>query len=103
MLSEDIAEHYLKNLIGRNLVMVSKKSSDGKTKTCRIHDLLHEFCKRKAKVENFLQCIKGDSDNMNPSSISYQKHSIPRRLCLYLQGDNLAEWSSICSDLQCFH
>ncbi|CAN4124546.1 unnamed protein product [Withania somnifera] len=32
MLSEDIAEYYLTNLIGRNLEMVSKRSSDGKTK-----------------------------------------------------------------------
>ncbi|CAN4122122.1 unnamed protein product [Withania somnifera] len=101
-LSESIAEYYLKNLIGRNLVMVSKKSSDGKIKACRIHDLLLDFCKKKAKVENFLQCIKRDID-MNPSSVCYQKHSIPRRLCLYFQGDNLAEWSSICSDVQSFH
>ncbi|WMV27930.1 hypothetical protein MTR67_021315 [Solanum verrucosum] len=75
-LSEDVAEDHLKNLIGRNLVMVSKKICDGKTKTCRIHDLLLDFCKKKAKLENFLQCIKGDNDSMNPSSISYQKHSI---------------------------
>ncbi|XP_055809994.1 putative late blight resistance protein homolog R1B-16 [Solanum dulcamara] len=102
-LSEDIAECYLKNLIGRNLVMVSKKSSDGKTKACRIHDLLLDFCKKKAKVENFLQCIKGDNDNMCPPSISYQKINIPRRLCLHSQGNNLAEWSSICSDVQSFH
>ncbi|KAK4715150.1 hypothetical protein R3W88_013488 [Solanum pinnatisectum] len=94
-LSEDVAEDHLKNLIGRNLVMISKKSCDGKTKTCRIHDLLLDFCKKKAKVENFLQCIKGDNDNMNHSSISYKKHCIPRRLCLNFQGDNLAEWSSI--------
>ncbi|XP_055809523.1 putative late blight resistance protein homolog R1B-16 [Solanum dulcamara] len=102
-ISEDIAEYYLKNLIGRNLVMVSKKSSDGKTKACRIHDLLLEFCKKKAKVENFLQCIKGDNDHMNSSSISHQKHSILRRLCLYSQFDNLSKWISICSDVQSFH
>ncbi|PHU30039.1 hypothetical protein BC332_02132 [Capsicum chinense] len=102
MLSEDIAEYYLKTLIGRNLVMVSKKSSDDKIKACRIHDLLLDFCKKKAKVENFLQCIKGDND-MYPSSISYQKHSILRRLCIHFQGDNLAEWSSICPDVQSFH
>lgn len=53
-LSEDIAEYYLR----RNLVMVFKKSCDGKTMTCRIHYLLLEFFKKKAKVENFLQCIK---------------------------------------------
>ncbi|XP_004239469.2 putative late blight resistance protein homolog R1B-16 [Solanum lycopersicum] len=99
---EDIAEDHLKNLIGRNLVMVSKMSSDGKSKSCRIHDLLLDFCKKKAKVENFLQCIKGDND-MNPSSVSCQKHNISRRLCLDVQADNLAKWSSICSDVQSFH
>ncbi|CAN4124555.1 unnamed protein product [Withania somnifera] len=102
MLSEDIAEYYLTNLIARNLVMVSKRSSDGKTKACRIHDLLHDFCKKKGKVENFIRCIKGEND-MNPSSISYQKHNIPRRVCVYFKGDNLAEWSSICSGVQSFH
>uniref|UniRef100_A0A3Q7IGE1 NB-ARC domain-containing protein n=1 Tax=Solanum lycopersicum TaxID=4081 RepID=A0A3Q7IGE1_SOLLC len=45
-LSEDIAEYYLR----RNLVMVFKKSCDGKTMTCRIHYLLLEFFKKKAKV-----------------------------------------------------
>lgn len=43
-LSEDIVEHHLKDLIGRNLVMFSKKSCDGKTKACRILDLLLDFC-----------------------------------------------------------
>ncbi|PHT67728.1 hypothetical protein T459_27215 [Capsicum annuum] len=81
-LSEDLAENYLKNLIGKSLMMVSKISSDGIIKACRIHDLLLDFCKQKAKVENFIQCIKGDNDNMNPS---YQKHSIPRSLYLHFQ------------------
>ncbi|KAF3639997.1 hypothetical protein FXO38_22347 [Capsicum annuum] len=58
-LSEDLAENYLKNLIGKSLMMVSKISSDGIIKACRIHDLLLDFCKQKAKVENFIQCIKG--------------------------------------------
>ncbi|MCD7456830.1 hypothetical protein HAX54_033313 [Datura stramonium] len=53
-LSEDLAKNYLENLIGRNLVMVAKKSPDGKIKTCRIHDLVLEFCrKKKAHQENF--------------------------------------------------
>ncbi|MCD7456831.1 hypothetical protein HAX54_033314 [Datura stramonium] len=70
--------------------MVSKKSSDGKTKACRIHDLLLDFCRKKAKVENFLQCVKGDSD-MSPS-ISNQKHSAPLKLCLYLPRIDSEVW-----------
>nr|XP_009603727.2 late blight resistance protein R1-A-like [Nicotiana tomentosiformis] len=58
-LLEDIAKDYLRNLIDRNLVTVAKKSSDGKIKACRIHDLLLEYRRKKAKSENFLERIKG--------------------------------------------
>ncbi|KAL3510350.1 hypothetical protein ACH5RR_029751 [Cinchona calisaya] len=51
---EDVADDYLMNLIGRNLVMVVKKRSDGGVKTCYIHDVLRNFCIRKAKENNFL-------------------------------------------------
>ncbi|KAF3666147.1 putative late blight resistance protein -like protein R1B-23-like [Capsicum annuum] len=101
-LPEDIAEYYLENLIGRNLVMVSKKSSDGKIKACRIHDLLLDYCRLKAKMENFLQWIKG-KNIADPSSFARQKHKMSRRLCLYFEGDNLVEWSSICLAVQSFH
>ncbi|XP_027164085.1 putative late blight resistance protein homolog R1A-4 [Coffea eugenioides] len=42
---EDLAEEYMMHLIGRNLIMVAKQGHTGGVKTCRIHDLLHEFCK----------------------------------------------------------
>nr|XP_027093447.1 putative late blight resistance protein homolog R1B-8 isoform X1 [Coffea arabica] len=54
---EDIAEAYLMDLIGRNLVMLSKRRSMGGVKTCRVHDILHDFCLAKATEENFLQLI----------------------------------------------
>ncbi|KAL3509036.1 hypothetical protein ACH5RR_028437 [Cinchona calisaya] len=55
---EDLAEEYMVNLIGRNLVMVAKQRSIGGVEACRIHDLLHEFCKAKSKEENFLQVLR---------------------------------------------
>ncbi|XP_027158505.1 putative late blight resistance protein homolog R1A-3 [Coffea eugenioides] len=55
----DLAEEYMMDLIGRNLVMVAKQGHTGGVKTCRIHDLLHEFCKDRAKQENFLQVLRG--------------------------------------------
>ncbi|KAL3509019.1 hypothetical protein ACH5RR_028420 [Cinchona calisaya] len=55
---EDLAEEYMMNLIGRNLVMVAKQRSIGGVEACRIHDLLHEFCKAKSKEENFLQVLR---------------------------------------------
>ncbi|MCD7456845.1 hypothetical protein HAX54_033328 [Datura stramonium] len=57
-LLEDIAKEYLENLADRNLVVVAKKSVDGKIKACRIHHLLLEFCREKAKSGNFLEMIK---------------------------------------------
>ncbi|XP_071939038.1 putative late blight resistance protein homolog R1A-3 [Coffea arabica] len=57
--SEDIAEEYLMDLIGRNLVMVGKNRSIGGVKTCYIHDLIFEFCKGKAKEKKFLQVLGG--------------------------------------------
>ncbi|XP_027166144.1 putative late blight resistance protein homolog R1B-16 [Coffea eugenioides] len=57
--SEDIAEEYLMDLIGRNLVMVSKSRSIGGVKTCYIHDLIFEFCKAEAKEKKFLQVLRG--------------------------------------------
>ncbi|KAK1416340.1 hypothetical protein QVD17_32129 [Tagetes erecta] len=54
---EDIAEDLLMDLIKRSLVMTPSTSTDGQVKTCRIHDILHDFCLRRAKEENFLQNI----------------------------------------------
>ncbi|CAI9097060.1 OLC1v1033359C1 [Oldenlandia corymbosa var. corymbosa] len=50
--SEGIAEWYLEELVCRNLVMVGKRRSCGKMKTCRVHDTLLEFCKKKGMQEN---------------------------------------------------
>ncbi|XP_076911375.1 putative late blight resistance protein homolog R1B-16 [Bidens hawaiensis] len=51
---EDVAEDILMDLIKRSLVMTPTMRSDGQVKTCRVHDILHDFCLRKAKEENFL-------------------------------------------------
>lgn len=55
---EDTAEDYLEDLIGRNLIMVTKRRSTGKIKACRVHDLMLDFCKEKAKEDNFLLWLK---------------------------------------------
>ncbi|XP_057494944.1 putative late blight resistance protein homolog R1B-16 isoform X2 [Actinidia eriantha] len=52
---EDVAEEYLMELIGRSLVLVSRRRSDGGVKTCCIHDLLRDFCIKQAEKECFLQ------------------------------------------------
>ncbi|GFP86244.1 putative late blight resistance protein homolog r1a-6 [Phtheirospermum japonicum] len=57
---EETAENYLDELINRNLVRIDKRKADGKVKTCRIHDMLRDFCKNEASYE--LQEIKMSGD-----------------------------------------
>ncbi|KAG6666627.1 hypothetical protein CIPAW_01G045000 [Carya illinoinensis] len=54
---EDVGEQYLKELVQRCMVQVGKKSSVAGIKTCRLHDLMRDFCVVKAKLENFLHII----------------------------------------------
>ncbi|XP_059461549.1 toMV resistance protein Tm-2(GCR236)-like isoform X2 [Corylus avellana] len=51
--SEDDAEIYLEELIDRSLIQVARRRSDGGVRTCRIHDLLREFCIKESAEEMF--------------------------------------------------
>ncbi|KAK6772830.1 hypothetical protein RDI58_028068 [Solanum bulbocastanum] len=93
---EDIAEGYLENLIGRNLVMGTKRSSRGKIKACRIHDLLHDFCKERAKDDMRLLWQKWDQ-NANPSSRLSGHKQLAHRMCIYGEGYRAGDWSSCLS------
>ncbi|KAL3530248.1 hypothetical protein ACH5RR_009570 [Cinchona calisaya] len=59
---EYVAIQYMNDLIGRNLVTVSKQRSIGGVKACCIHDLLHEFCVTKAKEEKFMSLLRGHDE-----------------------------------------
>ncbi|XP_057763786.1 putative late blight resistance protein homolog R1B-16 [Salvia miltiorrhiza] len=48
---EEIAKEYLKDLIGRNLVL--RSTSKWGKKKCQIHDLLRDLCLREAQKERF--------------------------------------------------
>nr|XP_027099835.1 putative late blight resistance protein homolog R1A-4 [Coffea arabica] len=56
---EDLAEEYLKDLIGRSLVIASKSRSNGGVKTCCVHDLLRTLCLLRCHEENFLHSVTG--------------------------------------------
>lgn len=80
---EETAESYLDDLINRNLVRADKFKADGRVKTCRVHDLLRDFCRIEAgnERENFFQEIKVSSDGGFQPPVS-EAHKY-RRLCIH--------------------
>ncbi|KAK6157935.1 hypothetical protein DH2020_005249 [Rehmannia glutinosa] len=76
-LLEDVADDYLEDLVNRNLIIVGKRRSNGKIKTCHIHDLLRDMSLREAQKENFLHVIKPYA----PSSLV--KAIAPRHISLH--------------------
>lgn len=56
---EDSAEEYMEDLIKRNLVVVSKSKSNGKIKSCSLHDLVRDLCIKQSQEEKFLVHVKG--------------------------------------------
>ncbi|KAJ8562882.1 hypothetical protein K7X08_031334 [Anisodus acutangulus] len=76
---EEIAECYLNDFANRNLVMVMEKRSNGQIKTCRVHDMLHEFCIVQATRLSLIQqvCLTPGQD-----SPSIQNINTSRRLSI---------------------
>ncbi|XP_027172504.1 putative late blight resistance protein homolog R1A-3 [Coffea eugenioides] len=93
---EDVAEEYMIDLTDRSLVMVAKRRSLGKIKTCHIHDLLHEFCVLKAKEENFLRFLHGNDD-----SCIYNVSSNIHRLGIHSKLELFERSILFCPRLRC--
>ncbi|XP_051123225.1 probable disease resistance protein RF45 [Andrographis paniculata] len=80
---EETAEGILNDLINRNLVMAEKMNSVGGVKTCRVHDVIREFCNSKAGFDdlNLFQEIKMSKEGVfDPPVSDLAKY---RRLCIH--------------------
>ncbi|GMN73293.1 hypothetical protein TIFTF001_055711, partial [Ficus carica] len=87
---EDIAEQYLVELVDRCMVQVDKRDHTGVgIKTCRMHDLMRDFCIYKAKEENFFKIIERQGKNMIDagSSSQYLPTTHPRRFAIQIGCD----------------
>ncbi|KAG6619770.1 hypothetical protein I3842_Q082000 [Carya illinoinensis] len=67
---EDVGEQYFKELVQRCMVQVGKKSSVAGIKTCRLHDLMRDFCVVKAKSDNFLHIINVNHESNEETEAS---------------------------------
>ncbi|KAL3812752.1 hypothetical protein ACJIZ3_014020 [Penstemon smallii] len=91
---EKVAEKYFKDLINRNLIMVQKRDIRGNIKTCKIHDLLRDFCLREAHKERFL-CIGNMYKDVTENIIGMRRLGIHSNTSFW---DN--EFSAMLEDLQ---
>ncbi|XP_047959694.1 putative late blight resistance protein homolog R1B-12 [Salvia hispanica] len=65
---EGIAEEYVEELVGRNMLIVEKYDSCGKIKSMKMHDLLRDLCLREAQKLKFLYVFGEESipEAVNP-------------------------------------
>ncbi|XP_027178495.1 putative late blight resistance protein homolog R1A-3 [Coffea eugenioides] len=79
---EEVAYDCLLALINRSLVMVTKKRTTNGAKTCQLHDVVHEFCVKKAKEESFLHIIHSWKDPFSLTGPSYH-----HRVCVHYTSE----------------
>ncbi|XP_062183065.1 disease resistance protein Pik-2-like [Phragmites australis] len=56
---EEVAEGCFNELVGRNLIRAVNNSSNGKVKSCQIHDMVLEYIVAKSSDENFITVVGG--------------------------------------------
>ncbi|XP_060675792.1 protein RECOGNITION OF PERONOSPORA PARASITICA 7-like [Ziziphus jujuba] len=98
-LIEEIAEGFFKELIDRCMVQVDKRDHTGiGVKTCRMHDLMRDLCKSKAREENFAQIIDESNMSIDGSATSFETigSSHSRRLVIHsgVDLDCSTHWAS---------
>ncbi|CAL2278361.1 unnamed protein product [Prunus armeniaca] len=89
---EDVAYRYLTMLAERYLVQVEKRSSTGRIKSCRMHDLIRELCLTKAGQNDFFQIIELRDSNRKMELFSSPMINRPnstrriRRISIYFKN-----------------
>ncbi|KAF8388701.1 hypothetical protein HHK36_025381 [Tetracentron sinense] len=71
---EDVVEDYIEDLIERSLIQVAAKRSDGKIKTCRMHDLVRDLSLSKAKEANFVHVYE-NIDSTSTDAVKVRRHA----------------------------
>ncbi|XP_042519607.1 putative disease resistance protein At1g50180 [Macadamia integrifolia] len=90
---EDVAEEYLEELIGRSMIQVTSRRSDGGVETCRIHDLLREFAISEAKKDKLLEVY---GNNCSITLNKFRRLAIhPNQGTLNISGSSLYHLHSL--------
>ncbi|XP_057798992.1 putative late blight resistance protein homolog R1B-8 [Salvia miltiorrhiza] len=78
---EEEAEECLEDLVKRNLVIVTSRKTNGKIKSCSLHDMVRDLCIRIAREEKFLHVMDGrdlPQGLMNERRISFSRSDIDK-------------------------
>nr|GLL44318.1 putative late blight resistance protein homolog R1B-16 isoform X2 [Ipomoea trifida] len=99
---EDEAEDYLNDLVCSNLIMVSEKEYDGHILSCRVHDLVRDFCLTKAREDISLEVI--NMEKKWDQTLNFTPH----RICFHMHGTSniaseLVPWNSSIHTVLVFH
>ncbi|XP_019179949.1 PREDICTED: putative late blight resistance protein homolog R1B-16 [Ipomoea nil] len=74
---EAVARRYINELMDRNLIHVSERSSCGrKIKSFRVHDLLHAFCVREGQNQSLLHVVVESGSNLPQKGVRWIRVSI---------------------------
>lgn len=85
LIAEDVAESYLNDLINRSMIMPDDFGHTGRVRVCRLHDIMLEVMKSRAREENFVTII-------GPSSpISTKPEGVIRRLSIQYDREQKLE------------
>ncbi|KAL2454847.1 putative disease resistance RPP8-like protein 4 [Abeliophyllum distichum] len=78
-LLEDVAEEYFLDLVERELILIHEKKSNGKIKTCRIHDFVRDLCVREAQKEKFFhvtnRSLRGIQEGSSIDRVSIHRNT----------------------------
>ncbi|PSS19373.1 Disease resistance protein like [Actinidia chinensis var. chinensis] len=79
---EDVGEDYINHMIARNLIQVDKRGSNGRVRSCRIHDLFRSLCILEARKSNFFHVSRNTSTNSSERLRRVSPHSLIDYLAL---------------------
>nr|XP_016446618.1 PREDICTED: putative late blight resistance protein homolog R1A-10 isoform X2 [Nicotiana tabacum] len=90
---EETAASHLGYLIDKSLVIVGKRSLDGKIMTCMIHDLVHDFCLKEADNQSLFYIMNISIDGSRwvlPQGCRWVSNHSDSRDCSPTQFNDLA-------------
>ncbi|XP_051116795.1 late blight resistance protein R1-A-like isoform X2 [Andrographis paniculata] len=71
---KEVGEECIEDLVRRNLVVITKKRSDGRFTSCVLHDLLRDICKDIASRQNLSFIIERGVVFLNQERYASQQH-----------------------------